>query len=336
MRYRRIKREGSATYHVMSRVIEHRFIFKDVEKSYMLNLMRRLEDFTGCEVRTYVFMNNHFHILLHVPEKRSLSDDEVKRRAKILYGKRYWVFEQNWELWERQGQGDRVKEQLDQFRVRMYDLSQFMKTFKQRLSIYYNAHAGRRGEGPLWSERYKSVLVEECDNTQLIIAAYIDLNPVRAGIVKDPQEYRWSGYAEAVAKGGLSCIGLSKLFVNSDINRKGVLMEYRRNLYLQGEQRYNELTGEVTQLGFKREIVDKILDEGGKLSLPELLHCRVRYFSDGLIIGSKGFVEKMFNEHNGQFSELRRARGAKQMNSGYWGDLCAACELRSEVVSLPD
>ena len=336
MRYNRIKLEGPATYHVMSRVIEHRFIFKDVEKSYMLNLMRRLELFTGCEVRTYVFMNNHFHILVHVPGKRSLTDEEVKRRAKILYGKRYRVFEQNWELWERQGQGDRIKEQLDQFRVRMYDISQFMKTFKQRLSIYYNAHAGRKGEGPLWSDRYKSVLVEECDKTQMVVAAYIDLNPVRAGIVKDPKEYHWSGYAEAVAKGGLADTGLSKLFVNSDMNSKGVLMEYRRNLYLQGEQRYNDLTGEVTQPGFKREIVDKILDEGGKLSLPELLHCQVRYFSDGLIIGSKGFIEQMFNEHSGKFSELRRKRGAKQMKSGEWGDLCAACELRLKVVFSPD
>jgi len=45
-------------------------------------------------------------------------------------------------------------------------------------------------------------------------AAYIDLNPVRAGIVKDPKGYRRSGYAEAVAKGGLAVDGLSKLFVN--------------------------------------------------------------------------------------------------------------------------
>ena len=30
------------------------------------------------------------------------------------------------------------------------------------------------------------------------MAAYIDLNPVRAGMVSDPAEYRWSGYGEAV------------------------------------------------------------------------------------------------------------------------------------------
>ena len=74
MRSLRIKLEEAATYHVMSRVIEHRFILGDLEKSYMANLMRRLETFTGCEVRTYAFMDNHFHILLHVPQKKEISD----------------------------------------------------------------------------------------------------------------------------------------------------------------------------------------------------------------------------------------------------------------------
>ena len=62
--------------------------------------------------------------------KVEVSDFEVKRRAKILYGKKkYAVMEQNWALWEDKGWEDKVKVQLDSFRARMYDLSQFMKTF---------------------------------------------------------------------------------------------------------------------------------------------------------------------------------------------------------------
>jgi hypothetical protein len=52
--------------------------------------------------------------------------------------------------------------------------------------------------GTLWEGRFKSVLVEGTGQTLSTMAAYIDLNPVRAGIVKDPADYRWSGYAEAV------------------------------------------------------------------------------------------------------------------------------------------
>ena len=334
MRLHRIKLEEAASYHVMSRVIEHRFILGDTEKSYLSNLMRRLESFTGCEVRTYAFLDNHFHILLHVPEKKVLSDDEVKRRAAVLYGKKkYALMVKNWELWVEKGRDEKVKAQLDSFRVRMYDLSEFMKTFKQRFSIYYNSNHGRRGSGPLWHDRFKSVLVEENEHAQVTVAAYIDLNPVRAGVVKDPKDYRWSGYAEAVGQGGRSLDGLSKLFVYSDLSRKEVLAQYRQHLYYDGARRVNQYTGAVTKPGFERKVVDKVLDEGGELPLIQLLNCKVRYFSDGVVIGSKGFVEKMLDEHRNEFSPMRRKRGANKMKKGDWGGLCTAGELRSTVIS---
>ena len=337
MRMARIKREEAATYHVMSRVIEHRFIFGDTEKSFLHNLMRRMESFTGCEVRTYAFMDNHFHILLYVPEKQELTDEEVKRRAAVLYGKKkYAVMEKNWELWIHKGRQDRVREQLDSFRSRMYDVSEFMKTFKQRFSIYYNASHGRRGAGTLWHDRFKSVLVEESENAQVTVAAYIDLNPVRARIVEDPKDYRWSGYGEAVGKGGISLDGIFKLFVGMDLNKGKALSKYRQSLYYEGVRKLNVLTGELSKPGFSREIVDKVLDEGGELSIPQLLHCKVRYLTDGVIIGGKEFVDKMLNEHN-QFSPLRRKRGARKMKNGecQWDGLCTAGELRSGVIFKP-
>ncbi len=331
MRLNRIKLMEAATYHVMSRVIEHRFIFGDVEKSFLHGLMRRMEIFTGCEVRTYVFMDNHFHILLHVPQKRELSDDEVKSRVAILYGKKqYAIMAQNWAMWEEKGCEAKVKAQLDDFRSRMYDVSEFMKTFKQRFSIYYNANHGRRGSGTLWHDRFKSVLVEESESAQVTVAAYIDLNPVRAGVVKDPKEYRWSGYAEAVGRGGLSLEGIARLFDGSDLSRGSVLAHYRQSLYAEGARKVNEFTGAVSKPGFTREVVNQVMDEGGELSVAQLLHCRVRYLTDGVVIGGREFVEKMLNEHS-QFSSLRRKRGARQLRSGQceWGGLCMAGELRS-------
>ncbi|MFO7937694.1 MAG: hypothetical protein R6V06_08845, partial [Kiritimatiellia bacterium] len=69
---------------------------------------------------------------------------------------------------------------------------------------------------------------------------------------------------------------------------------------------------------------------GGELSAAQLLHCRVRYLTDGVVIGGRGFVDRILNEHS-QFSPLRRKRGAKVMKSGQyrWGGLCVAGELRS-------
>jgi hypothetical protein len=233
-------------------------------------------------------------------------------------------------MWIAKGREDKVKAQLDGFRARMYDVSQFMKTFKQRFSIYYNSNNNRRGAGTLWHDRFTSVLVEESEDAQVTVAAYIDLNPVRAKIVKDPKDYRWSGYAEAVGKGGQSVEGISKLFVGKDLNKRDVLAEYRQSLYYEGARKLNEYSGMVSKPGFSREVVDKVLDEGGKLSVPQLLRCKVRYFSDGVIIGGKEFVDGMLNEYQ-QFSVLRRKRGAREMKSGqnHWGGLCMAGELRS-------
>jgi hypothetical protein len=73
-----------------------------------------------------------------------------------------------------------------------------MKTFKQRATQSYNTRHGRKGT--LWEERFKSILIQgHSGNALATVAAYIDLNPVRARIVSDPKDYRFSGYGEAMA-----------------------------------------------------------------------------------------------------------------------------------------
>jgi hypothetical protein len=65
-----------------------------------------------------------------------------------------------------------------------------------RFTKWYNWRKHR--DGCLWAQKFRSVLVEG-GLAARTVAAYIDLNPVRAGIVEDPKDYRWSGYGEAVA-----------------------------------------------------------------------------------------------------------------------------------------
>ena len=90
---------------------------------------------------------------------------------------------------------------------RMYDVSAFMKQLKQRFSQWFNKKHGRCGT--LWEDRFKSVLVEGAGVALATMAAYIDLNPVRAKIVEDPKDYRWSGYGQAVAGKKEAVEGLS-------------------------------------------------------------------------------------------------------------------------------
>ena len=64
-----------------------------------------------------------------------------------------------------------------------------------------------------------------------------------------------------------------------------------------------------------------------------LLYCRVRYFSDGLVLGSREFVEKVFASNRELFG-VKRKTGARAMKHGNWKGLCTLRALRLDPVSL--
>lgn len=70
-------------------------------------------------------------------------------------------------------------------------VSQMMQALGRRYVRYFNFTHER--SGTLWEGRYKSCLVQE-EHYLLGLHRYIEMNPVRANMVKDPGEYRWSSY----------------------------------------------------------------------------------------------------------------------------------------------
>ena len=70
---------------------------------------------------------------------------------------------------------------------------------------------------------------------------------------------------------------------------------YRAWLFEEGREQRDE-EGNVMRRGLDRETVEKVKKKGGKLSRPQLLRCRVRYFTAGVAIGSKSFIEHLFRE----------------------------------------
>jgi putative transposase len=70
-------------------------------------------------------------------------------------------------------------------------ISKLMKQLSQRYVQYFNRAYGRRGT--LWEGRYRSGFVQSQDYL-LRCCRYIELNPVRAGIVRHPRDYSWSSY----------------------------------------------------------------------------------------------------------------------------------------------
>ena len=102
---------------------------------------------------------------------------------------------------------DEAEQLLPRFKDRFCDVSLFVKELKERFSCWFNKQNGRRGT--LWMDRFKSVCVEG-EVALAIMAGYIDLNPVRAGIGEDPMDYEWSGYGDAVGGSKRARRGLCK------------------------------------------------------------------------------------------------------------------------------
>jgi len=321
--------------------------------------MRMYENFSGCRVLSYCVMSNHFHLLLEVPPmaEGGLSDEVLLQRLGGLYSE-VVVAGVSAELTEARkvsiGENDaaaeaRVAAIHARFTYRMHDLSEFMKGLLIRFTRWFNRMHSR--SGTLWEERFKSVIVESGVAARTI-AAYIDLNPVRAGMVKDPADYRWSSYGEAVG-GGKKGYGKKARegLVRAYFCDQGVGFEaekwqevsrlYRRLMGLA----LGRKPGRAAVAGAGKRVAQSMLNTAEKLEskdngtvlkdlgLAKMLHCRVRYFTDGAVIGSKEFVNEAFARARERFSAKRKdgARAMRGNGSGAMGLLWSARDLRVRV-----
>jgi len=206
---------------------------------------------------------------------------------------------------------------------------------KQRYTRWHNRR--HRRVGTLWENRFRSVLVEGDETALLTIAAYIDLNPVRAGIINDPKDYHWCGYAEAVAgkksaRTGLGAILNHAFFgINRQTSWRSIAPRYRLLLYGHGEERQSDAhSGKRKRPGMSRTEVEEVLKAGGKLEIREVLRCKIRYLTDGMAIGSGEFLQQIFEENRERFSDKRQT-GGRTMKGSNWEGLQSLRDLQSGI-----
>jgi len=319
-------RGKAAIYHCVSRVVDRRRVLGPAEREQFARHMRIYERFCQVRVLTHCVMGNHFHILVEIPEApgdrgESWSDAEFLEHISCLYsGGCRRAIEAELKDLRKKGMDREAAEFRGRFFARMWDLSAFMHDLKLRFAKWFNREHDR--DGALWAAKFKSVLVES-GHAARIVGAYIDLNPLRAGLVEDPKDYRWCGYAEAVAGGRRAREGLRLLIFGKVAAHLGgtlgakaaaaswreIAAEYRKILYLDGEQGpRDEGKGRA---GIPEEKVTEVLAKGGRLSEAEMLRCRTRHFTDGLVIGGESFVEGAFALARDCFGPRRRSGARK-------------------------
>lgn len=305
--------EQTTIYHCTSHFQDFVTYLNDVEKEHLLRLLEQFAVFCGVRLLSYCLMGNHFHVVVSVPPR-----PEVLPTAEEVIGllerlncplRRPGEVAQRVKWLRQRGDEAGESEYLGQFHQRMWDVSEYMKSVKQQFTIWYNRQ--RKRKGTVWEDRFHSVLVEP-GKALLAVAAYVDLNPVRAGMEERPEGYRWSSYGAAMGGCPEAVAGIQEVmsaWAGRRMEAGESLREYRCQMYLQGEER-RDGDGQVERLGLGRAEVVAMVAKRGEVRLSEYLGCRVRYFTDGLALGTQGYVEKIFQKYRDQFG-ARREQGAR-------------------------
>lgn len=284
---RAIRSDVNTCYHVFSHLCDRHPNWDDNEKEMFRRQLWKTAFSCGVEILTYSIMSNHFHLLIRIPGKIEMPDIELLKRYQVLYPKPNKFQAKAIEDYERdlRSGGETAQRAREALLKRMGDLPKFMQLLKQRFSIWYNKTNGRYGT--LWSGRFRSVLVEDSVTTLETVAAYIDLNAVRAGLVQDPGDYRFCGYAEWLAGLESACEGFQGLYKSGP--SENLLPRYRQVLFGKGAlPKASDGSGWVLD----PERVRQVMEAGGSVSLAERLLYRTRYFRDGCVLGSKAFVSE--------------------------------------------
>lgn len=158
----------------------------DHRKRWLIDRLALLAEVFSIDVAAYAVMSNHYHVVLHVDTERGYrySDDEVIQRWTRLY--------RGPELIQRYRKGSvmeaekaLVKQTVRRWRERLCSISWFMRCLNEYLARRANAEDGCKGR--FWEARFHSqALLDEA--AVLSCMAYVDLNPIRAGVARDLEE----------------------------------------------------------------------------------------------------------------------------------------------------
>jgi len=184
--------EATPYYHCISRCVRRAFLCgKDKSgknfnhrKQWLVDRIKLLADVFAVNVAAYAVMSNHYHLVLHIdkPSADSWDEQEVLSRWNMLY--------RGPDLLQRRMAGEELAEyelkELSRltaiWRSRLTSISWFMSCLNFVIALQANKEDGCTGR--FWEGRFKSQALK--DETALIACmAYVDLNPVRAGIAQD-------------------------------------------------------------------------------------------------------------------------------------------------------
>jgi putative transposase len=313
--------QTTGSYHLISRIVGDNTFLTDYEKEYFLKLLERFAAGFFVDIHAFCVMGNHFHIMATGLEKEAAqaTEKELLKRYRIIYGKGMdppiGIYESNGTLVPDEDGG------IERLRSRLGSISRFMQELKQTFSRWYNKRHDRKGY--LWSDRFKGILVHKGE-AELRISIYIELNSIRAGLSKSPNDYRWCSLGLFARNPGrtmemlnpIDFRGVSEKYFRDDNSKKlysaiAALKKNNQDIQLAMMEMYRLVVygnGGVEKRGKSKipdSIVNEILNSYGKLKVEDNYRCRIKNFSEGIAVGSYSFIEEIQKKYNRKFIRPR-------------------------------
>lgn len=189
-------------YHITSRCVrraflcgEDRYSGKSYEhrRDWIEARIRVLSSLFSIDVCAYAVMSNHYHLVVKLDPERAVrwSDDEVLQRWTSLFKGTLLVQRNVADAALSLAEQDSLRSTVAIYRQRLSSLSWFMKCLNETIARRANTEDGCSGH--FWEARFHSQALAT-ERALLCAMAYVDLNPVRAGIAKGPEASNYTSY----------------------------------------------------------------------------------------------------------------------------------------------
>lgn len=169
----------------------------DYRREWIASRFKQLSGIFLIEICAYAVMSNHYHLVLRVNSggAAALSDGEVVDRWRELFKGHLLV--DRWKSGELMTEAELVvvKELIESWRERLTDISWFMRCLNEGIARRANEEDGCKGR--FWEGRFKSQALLD-DAALLSCMAYVDLNPIRAGLAETPEESDFTSISERI------------------------------------------------------------------------------------------------------------------------------------------
>ncbi len=303
--------EEDAWYHLYSRVAAFKGEYPLAEAVPMRRLIAMIRHYSAiyfCEVAAFCVMGNHYHLVVKFDRPRAVDREELRARSRLMYPSE--LLQRQIDLW--------TDEDWEHYRRRLFDVSEYMRNVQAAFARWYNRSYERRGR--FWAERFKSVYLGDMQAV-LDCMLYVDLNPVRAGLVERPEE--WAGSSIVLRELGKDNWLAPLAGFLGRREGKEALVEYRQRLYYRGN-----VPTKVGQKAISREVLDEEIARG--FVVGGLYRKRLRYFVDGLVVGTEGLIRDQLASLREKGRYVRRRHPIPQLGGIHY----SLREQRSTAVTF--